>query len=61
VDEAVGWFVMMERVAEVQMKAGARAQPVSPEAAAIVYKSVGGRMLGWHQFQWLVRSHALVS
>ena len=61
VDEAVGWFVMMERVAEVQVKAGTRAKAVSPDAAVIVYKSVGGRMLGWHQFQWLVRSHGLVS
>ncbi len=60
VDEALGWFVMLERVAEVQVKAGARAQPVSDDAAVLVHGNVGGRMLGWHQFQWLVRSLGLV-
>ena len=59
VDEAIGWFVMLERVAEVQVKAGARAQAVSDDAAALVHGNVGGRMLGWHQFQWLVRSLGL--
>jgi ribulose-5-phosphate 4-epimerase/fuculose-1-phosphate aldolase len=59
IDEALGWFVMLERVAEVQVKAGARAKPISAEAAAVVHRSVGGRELGWHQFQWLLRSHRI--
>ena len=32
VDEAIGWFIMMERVAEVHVKAH-RPQPISDEAA----------------------------
>jgi ribulose-5-phosphate 4-epimerase/fuculose-1-phosphate aldolase len=54
VEEAVGWFVMAERVAEAHVKMPA-ASPVSFEAAAEVAKTVGTAQAGWHVFQWLVR------
>lgn len=50
VDEAVGSFVQMERVAEVHMKAR-EAQPISPEAARFAQKDLSrygpGRVAFW--------------
>ncbi len=55
VDEAVGFFVMMERTAEAHIKApGGR--PIGHEAAMAARGSVGTHQSGWHAFQWLLRS-----
>jgi ribulose-5-phosphate 4-epimerase/fuculose-1-phosphate aldolase len=54
VEEAVGWFVMAERVAEVHVKTPG-AVAVSESAASDVARSVGTEAAGWHVFQWLVR------
>lgn len=56
VDEAVGWFVMFERVAEVHLKAEQSAQPIGIDGARTVKRSVGRPGDGWHTFQWLVAS-----
>lgn len=55
--ESIGWFVTMERVAEAQMKAGARMKPISAEGARAVRQSVGQAASGWHMFQWMVRKY----
>jgi ribulose-5-phosphate 4-epimerase/fuculose-1-phosphate aldolase len=52
--EAVGWFVMAERVAEVHVKAAAP-RPVSDEAAKEVAATLSGPTVGWRMFQWLAR------
>lgn len=57
VDEAVGWFVMFERVAEVHVKAGASAVPISAEGARLAKASAGAPDAGWHVFQWLVSTY----
>ncbi len=59
VDEAVGWFVMLERASEVQVKAGDRAKPISDDGARTVKESVGYPQAGWMTFQWLVASKLL--
>jgi ribulose-5-phosphate 4-epimerase/fuculose-1-phosphate aldolase len=52
VEEAVGWFAMAERVAEVHVKApGGKA--ISDEAAALAASTLGTRHAGWRLFQWL--------
>ena len=56
VDECVGWYVLMERTAEAHMKAPG-AVPISDEAAARAYRSVGTPLSGWHSFQWLLRTY----
>ena len=55
VEEAVGWFVMAERVAEVHVKAP-DGRPISDEAAAIAAATMAADLTGWRVFQWLVRS-----
>jgi ribulose-5-phosphate 4-epimerase/fuculose-1-phosphate aldolase len=57
IDEAVGWYVMFERVAETHVKAGASAKPISHEGARAVGRSVGKPIDGWHGFQWLVATY----
>jgi ribulose-5-phosphate 4-epimerase/fuculose-1-phosphate aldolase len=52
--EAVGWFVMAERVAEVHVKATAP-KPVSDDAAKGVAATLAVSTVGWRQFQWLAR------
>jgi ribulose-5-phosphate 4-epimerase/fuculose-1-phosphate aldolase len=54
VEEAIGWFVMSERVAEVHVKAP-NGVPISDEAAAIAATSMQPADTGWRVFQWLVR------
>ncbi|RLE22052.1 MAG: ribulose phosphate epimerase [Actinobacteria bacterium] len=54
VEEAVGWFVMSERVAEVHVKAP-NGVPISDEAAAIAAVSMQPAHTGWRVFQWLLR------
>ena len=52
--EAVGWFVLAERVAEVHVKAPA-ARAISDEAAKEVAASMALPSVGWRTFQWLAR------
>ena len=53
--EAVGWFLMAERVAEVHVKAGDAAVPISEEAANDVAATLAGPHVGWRLFQWAAR------
>ena len=55
VEEAVGWFVMAERVAEVHVKAPA-GKAISDEAAAVAAATLAPAPTGWRLFQWLLRS-----
>lgn len=54
VDEAVGWYVMAERVAEVHVKAP-NAVPISMDGAKKVADVMAPSSVGWSTFQWLVR------
>lgn len=56
VDEAVGWYVMLERTCEVHVKTP-QAIPIGPEAARRAKESVGTVTAGWQVFQWLLRQH----
>lgn len=56
VGQAVGFFVLAERAAEVEVKAGAAARVVSDDAAAAVYRSVGLASHGDEVFTWLRRT-----
>jgi ribulose-5-phosphate 4-epimerase/fuculose-1-phosphate aldolase len=57
VDEAVWWFITMERSCQVQLLAeaalrnGEALKTISPEAAAQAYRIVGSAFAGWFQFQ----------
>ena len=57
VDEAVWWFITMERSCQVQLVAEAALRgsetlrQISPEAAAQAYKITGSAFAGWFQFQ----------
>ena len=52
--EAVGWFVLAERVAEVHVKAPG-AVAISDEAAKEVAPGMSHPHVGWRTFQWLAR------
>jgi ribulose-5-phosphate 4-epimerase/fuculose-1-phosphate aldolase len=52
--EAVGLFVLAERVAEVHVKA-ADPQPISDDAAKYAAVALGCDTIGWRVFQWLAR------
>ena len=54
--DAVGWFVLMERVAEVQMKAR-HGIPVSPEAARDAQADIVVEGYGWDLYNWAIRRH----
>ncbi len=54
--DAVGWFVMMERVAEIQMKAR-RGVPISAEAARASRDDIVYGGYGWDLFNWAIRRH----
>ncbi len=56
VGQAVGFFVLAERAAEVEVKVGVSARVVSDDAAALVYRSVGVPSNGDDVFTWLRRS-----
>ena len=56
VEDAVGWFVMAERVAETHVKAP-EAKPISDEAAAVAARTLSPEGVGWRTFQWLQRTH----
>ncbi len=55
VDEALGWFLMMERVAEVHLKA-TRPSPISDDAARRAATEIADPALAWHAYQFAVRS-----
>jgi len=54
--DAVGWFVLMERVAEVQMKAR-KALPISADAARSARADIVVEGYGWNLFNWAIRRH----
>jgi ribulose-5-phosphate 4-epimerase/fuculose-1-phosphate aldolase len=56
VDEAVGSFIIMERVAEAHMKAR-NARPISAEAARYAKQDLTRNGAGRSAFDWLVASH----
>jgi ribulose-5-phosphate 4-epimerase/fuculose-1-phosphate aldolase len=53
VDEAVWWFITMERTCQAQLLAEAAGPTISidPEMAAITQTQVGGHLAGWLSFQ----------
>jgi ribulose-5-phosphate 4-epimerase/fuculose-1-phosphate aldolase len=53
VDEAVWWFITMERSCQVQLLAEAAGTPVhiDPEMAALTARQIGSHFLGWLSFQ----------
>ena len=55
VEDAVGWFVLAERVAEVHVKAP-DGRAISDEAAAVAASTMAPQGGGWRVFQWLQRS-----
>jgi ribulose-5-phosphate 4-epimerase/fuculose-1-phosphate aldolase len=55
VEEAVGWFVMAERVAEVHVKAP-EALEISDRAAVVAADTLAPPSTGWRLFQWLLRN-----
>ena len=55
VDSAVGFFLLMERCAEVQVKAR-DAVPISAEAARRTHADFG-EVDGWQAFQWAQRTY----
>jgi ribulose-5-phosphate 4-epimerase/fuculose-1-phosphate aldolase len=57
VDEAVGWYVMFERVAEVHVKTGRDAKPISAEGAREVAKSISNPRDGRQVFKWLTSTY----
>lgn len=61
VDACVGFYVMMERVAETHVKAGDTAVPIGHEAAASAAQGVGSHQAGWQYLQWLVRTHRITA
>jgi ribulose-5-phosphate 4-epimerase/fuculose-1-phosphate aldolase len=59
VDEALFWFVTMERTCEVELLARAAGEPqeIDPEVAAQTYEQVGSNLAGWFSaqplFDWI--------
>jgi ribulose-5-phosphate 4-epimerase/fuculose-1-phosphate aldolase len=53
VDEAVWWFITMERTCQAQLLAEAAGTPVliDPEMAALTQTQVGSDLAGWFSFQ----------
>lgn len=58
VDEAMGWFLMAERVAEVHCKAPAPS-PISDEDARRCAVTIADPATGWHAFNWAIRARNL--
>ena len=56
VDACVGFFVLMERVAEAHIKAPG-AVAIGHEAALAARDGLGSARAGWQYFQWLVRTY----
>lgn len=59
IEEAVFWYVTMERTCEVELLARASGEPklISPEIASLTYAQVGGHVAGWFSgqplFDWI--------
>jgi ribulose-5-phosphate 4-epimerase/fuculose-1-phosphate aldolase len=59
VDEALFWFVTMERTCEVELLARGAGEPreITPEVAALTRKQIGGNLAGWFSaqplFDWI--------
>ena len=53
VDDAVWWFIAMDRSCQAQLLAEAAGKPVliNPETARLTYSQVGNQMVGWFSFQ----------
>jgi len=53
VDEAVWWFITMERSCQAQLLASAAGEPVliDPEMARLTASQVGSHLAGWFSFQ----------
>jgi ribulose-5-phosphate 4-epimerase/fuculose-1-phosphate aldolase len=53
VDEAVWWFITMERTCQAQLLAEAAGTPISidPEMAELTSRQVGSHFAGWFSFQ----------
>jgi ribulose-5-phosphate 4-epimerase/fuculose-1-phosphate aldolase len=53
VDEAVWWFITMDRSCQAQLLAEAAGEPrsIPHETAKLTYSQVGAHMVGWFQFQ----------
>jgi ribulose-5-phosphate 4-epimerase/fuculose-1-phosphate aldolase len=53
VDEAVWWFITMERSCQAQLLAEAAGTPVliDDDAARLTATQVGGHVAGWYSFQ----------
>ncbi|HBL62116.1 MAG TPA: class II aldolase/adducin family protein [Cyanobacteria bacterium UBA8803] len=53
VDEAVWWFISMERCCQAQLMAEAvgNPTPINPDTAKLTYSQVGTHSLGWFSFQ----------
>ncbi|MFW2333923.1 class II aldolase/adducin family protein [Ilumatobacter sp.] len=55
VDEAMGWYLMAERVSEVHVKAP-DAEPIGDEDAERCRASIADPAQGWKTFNWAIRS-----
>ncbi len=59
IEEAVFWYVTMERTCEVELLARASGEPklISPEIARLTYGQIGGHVAGWFSgqplFDWI--------
>jgi ribulose-5-phosphate 4-epimerase/fuculose-1-phosphate aldolase len=59
VEEALFWYVTMERTCEVELLARAAGEPteIRPDVAALTYKQVGSSLAGWFSaqplFDWI--------
>ncbi len=53
VDEAVWWFITMERSCQAQLLASAAGQPIliDPAMAKTTHDQVGSHLAGWFSFQ----------
>jgi ribulose-5-phosphate 4-epimerase/fuculose-1-phosphate aldolase len=58
VDEAMGWYLMAERVAEVHCKAPQPA-PISPDDARRCAVTIADPATAWHAFNWAIRARGL--
>ncbi len=58
VDEAMGWYLMAERVAEVHCKAP-RPAPISDREAEISARSIASPDQGWKVFNWAIRARGI--
>jgi ribulose-5-phosphate 4-epimerase/fuculose-1-phosphate aldolase len=55
IDEAIGWYLMAERVSEVHCKAP-RPQPISDDDARRVAATIQTPAQGWKTFNWAIRA-----